>query len=57
MITISPTYLFIWKKWTFVGLYVAFWSIFVRKNSPPDYPYKSHDHDHQWADFVMAWLP
>ncbi len=23
----------------------------------PDYICKSHDHDHQWADFVMAWLP
>ncbi len=33
MITISPTYLFIWKKLTFVGLCVAVWSIFWRKNS------------------------
>ncbi len=24
---------------------------------PPDYPSKSHDHDHQWTDLVMAWLP
>ncbi len=23
----------------------------------PDYPCKSHDHDHQWVDLVMAWLP
>ncbi len=22
-----------------------------------DNPCKSHDHDHQWADLVMAWLP
>ncbi len=33
MIVISPTYLFMWKKWTFVDLYVAFWSIFLRNNS------------------------
>ncbi len=33
MFTISPTYLFIWKKWTFVGLCMAFWSIFLRKKS------------------------
>ncbi len=33
MITISPTYLFIWKKLTFVGLCVALWSIFLRKDS------------------------
>ncbi len=34
MITLSPNYLFIWKKLTFVGLCVAFWSIFTRKNIP-----------------------
>ncbi len=34
MMTISTTYLFIWKKLTFVGLRVAFWSIFLRKNFP-----------------------
>ncbi len=33
MINISPTYLFIWKKLTFVGLCEAFWSIFLRKIS------------------------
>ncbi len=33
MSTISPTYLFIWKKITFVGLCVAFWNIFLRKHS------------------------
>ncbi len=27
------TYLFIWKQWTFVVIYAAFWSIFLRKNS------------------------
>ncbi len=31
VITISPTYLFLWKKWTFVGPCELFWSIFVRK--------------------------
>ncbi len=34
MITISPTYLFIWEKWTFVGLWVAFSSIFAEKKLP-----------------------
>ncbi len=56
MITISPSYLFIWKKWTFVGLCAAFWSIFLRKKLLLDYPCKSHDHDHQWSDLVLAWL-
>ncbi len=37
MITISPTYLFIWKKLTFVGLSATFWSIFLRKKLLPDY--------------------
>ncbi len=36
MITISPTYFFIWNFFTFVGLCAPFWSIFLRKNSPPD---------------------
>ncbi len=48
MITISPTYLFIWKKITFILKY------FRMKNLPTDYPCKSHDHDNQLA---MAWLP
>ncbi len=34
IITISPTYLFIWKKWTFVCLCVASWRIFLRKKLP-----------------------
>ncbi len=54
MITISPTYLFKWKKIFFVGLCVALWSIFLRKILLPDYPCKSHDNDHQSADFIMA---
>ncbi len=57
MITISSTYLFIWKKLTFVGLYAAIWGIFLRKKLPPVYPCKLHDHDHQWVDLVMACLP
>ncbi len=32
--TIFLTYIFIWKKWTSMGLCVAFCSIFTRKNSP-----------------------
>ncbi len=47
MITISPTCLFMWTKCTFVGL-------FARKKIPPDYPWKTQGHDHQWADLVMA---
>ncbi len=35
MITISHTYLFIQRKWTFVGSCVPFWSIFARNNSSP----------------------
>ncbi len=31
------TYLY-GKKWTFVSLCVAIWSMFVRKKLPPDYP-------------------
>ncbi len=34
MITISPTYLLIWKRFTFVGLCVAFWGIFTRQIFP-----------------------
>ncbi len=45
------------NKWSFVGLCVAFWSIFLQKKLLPDDPCKSHDHDHQWADFVMVSLP
>ncbi len=42
------------KKITFVGLFVAFWSIFLRKKLFSDYPCISHDHDHQWANFVQS---
>ncbi len=40
-------------------LWVSVWPsgfIFVRKKLPSDYPCKSHDHAHQWAVLVMAWL-
>ncbi len=30
---------------------------FLEKKLLPDYPCKSHDHGHQWAALVMAWLP
>ncbi len=33
------------------SVHAVFWSIFLKKNSPT-----SHDHDHQWANLVMAWL-
>ncbi len=45
------------KQRTFVGLCADFWSIFLRKKLPLDHPCKWYDHDHQWADLVMAWLP
>ncbi len=39
MITISPTYVFIWeKKRTFVGLCAATWSIFMIKKTSPRLP-------------------
>ncbi len=44
------------KKWNCMGLCAAFWSIFLRKKLLPDYLCKSHDHDLQWSDFIMAWL-
>ncbi len=53
MITISPTYLLIWKDellWVSVRPY----GVFSRGNLPPDHPCKSHGSDHQWADLVMA---
>ncbi len=30
---------------------------FSWEKTPTDYPCKPLDHDHQWADLVMAWLP
>ncbi len=39
-------------------LWVYVWpsEVFSWEKLLPDYPCKSHDHDHQWADLVMAWL-
>ncbi len=54
--TISPTYLFILKKRFFIGSLCGLLEYFCEKKLPQDYPCKSHDHDHQWADLVMAWL-
>ncbi len=31
--------------------------VFSQEKIPSDYPCKSHNHDHQLADLVMAWLP
>ncbi len=52
MITISVTYLFIWKKKNCVSLWRLL-EYFYKKKLPPDYQCKSHDYDHQWADLVM----
>ncbi len=38
----------------FMGLSAAICSILMRTKIPTDYPCKSPDHDHQWADLVMA---
>ncbi len=37
---------------------VSVWTsgVFSWEKLLPDYPFKSHDHDYQWADLVMAWL-
>ncbi len=51
-----PTYSFIWKNEHSVGLCAAFWSIFLRNKLHPEYSCQTRDHDHQWADLVMAWL-
>ncbi len=40
----------------FRGSLWRFLEYLLEKKLLPDYPCKSHDHDHQWADFVMAWL-
>ncbi len=59
MITISPTYLFIWKKWTFVGLCMAFWSMFSRKNFPQithaiDMAMTTSGQIYSWPDYHMT---
>ncbi len=45
------------EKKNFCGYLCHLMEYFREKKIPPDYPCKSHDHDHQWADLVMAWLP
>ncbi len=45
------------EKMNFCGSLCSLLEYFHEKLLPPDYPCKSHDHDHQWADLVMAWLP
>ncbi len=37
-------------------VYVQPSGVFSWEKNPPDYPCKSYDHDHQWADLVIAWL-
>ncbi len=29
-------------------------SLCAEKKLPTYYPFKSHDHDHQWADLILA---
>ncbi len=50
----------LYGKMNFCGSLCGLLDYFLEKKLLPDYPCKSHDshdHDHQWADFVMAWLP
>ncbi len=45
----------IWKKKNLCGSLCVLPEYFgEKKHPPPDYSCKSHDHDHQWADLVMA---
>ncbi len=45
------------EKMNFCGSLCSLLEYFIEKRILPDYLCKSHDHDHQWADFVMVWLP
>ncbi len=38
----------------FCGSLCGLLEYFLEKKLLPDYPCKSHDHDHQWADLVIA---
>ncbi len=38
----------------FCGSLCGLLEYFLEKKLLSDYPGKSHDHDHQWAVFVMA---
>ncbi len=57
-------------EWPMLSYYVVYYEKFRKahaaniegsfKNPHGEHlghPYKSHDHDHQWADLVMTWLP
>ncbi len=54
MITISPTCLHGKNELLWVSVQPS--GVFSSEKAPrpPDYPCKLHDHDHQWADLVMA---
>ncbi len=44
------------KNMNFCGFLCGLLEYFHDKKTPPRSPCKSHNHDHQWADLVMAWL-
>ncbi len=44
------------KKWTLINCVWPSGVFSWEKKLPSDCPCKSHDHDHQWAVLVMAWL-
>ncbi len=55
MITISAPF-HLYEKKELLWVSVQPYRVFSQEQTPPDYPCKSYDHDHQWADLVMAWL-
>ncbi len=55
MITISHTYLFIQRQWTFVGPGVPFWSIFAR-TTPPRFTVSRELSSYKIGCPFMSWL-
>ncbi len=50
------SHLFVYmEKMTFCWSLCCLVEYFLEKKLLPDYPFKSHDHDYQWEDLVMAW--
>ncbi len=47
----------LYGKVNFYGSLCSLLKYFLENKLPSCYLCKSHDHDQQWADFVMAWLP
>ncbi len=45
------------EKMNFCGCLCGLLEYFRETKIPTDYICKSHDHDHQWANLFMLWLP